>query len=63
MQKSRKKKKAQKKHGQTKPTPKSRLEKATTAYFSSLSGEALKEENRLGAALAKSSAQVDFDAE
>jgi len=38
-----------------------RLEKATAAYFASLSPEALEEENRLGAAMASAAAQVDFD--
>ena len=38
-----------------------RLEAATTAYFDSLSGEDLADENRLGAALADESGRVNFD--
>ena len=38
-----------------------RLEAATTAYFDSLSGEDLAEENRLGAALANEADKVNFD--
>jgi len=38
-----------------------RLEAATTAYFDSLSGEDLAEENRLGAALADEASRVNFD--
>jgi hypothetical protein len=37
------------------------LEKATAAYFASLSGEALEEENRLGAALSEAASHVNFD--
>jgi hypothetical protein len=37
------------------------LEKATAASFASLSGEALKEENRLGAALGEAASHVNFD--
>jgi hypothetical protein len=40
-----------------------RLEKATSVYFASLSQEALKEENRLGAAMASAARHVDFDAD
>jgi hypothetical protein len=36
------------------------LEKATAVYYASLSGEALEEENRIGAAMADSS-HVNFD--
>ena len=38
-----------------------RLEEATAAYFESLSGEALEEENALGAALAREAGKVNFD--
>lgn len=38
-----------------------RLEEATAAYFESLSGEARKEENALGAALAHAAGKIDFD--
>ena len=37
------------------------LEKVTAAYFASLSGEALAEENRLGAVLGEAASQVNFD--
>ncbi len=40
-----------------------RLEEATEAYYASLSGEALKEEQQLEEALAYEASQVDFDAE
>jgi hypothetical protein len=40
-----------------------RLEEATGAYYASLSGEALKEEQQLEEALAYEASQVDFDAE
>jgi hypothetical protein len=39
------------------------LEKATAAYFASLSPEELEEENRLGAAVASAARQVNFDAD
>lgn len=38
-----------------------RLEAATTAYFASLSPDALKEENQLAEALAYESGHVNFD--
>jgi hypothetical protein len=38
-----------------------KLEKATAAYFASLSGEALEEENRLGDALGEAASHVNFD--
>jgi len=37
------------------------LERATAAYFRSLSGEALEEERRLEAALSFSLGQINFD--
>jgi len=37
------------------------LEKATAAYYASLSGEALEEENRIGLAMADASSHVNFD--
>jgi hypothetical protein len=40
-----------------------RLEEATTAYYASLSGDALKEEQELEKAVAYEASQVDFDAE
>jgi hypothetical protein len=40
-----------------------RLEDATAAYYASLSGDALKEEQELEAALGYEASQVDFDAE
>jgi len=38
-----------------------RLERATAAYYRSLSREDLKKENRLGAAMAWAASQVNFD--
>jgi hypothetical protein len=63
MKKNRRNKKQPSKKGQKnrKKRTWSQLEKATTAYFASLSGEALEEENRLGAALAEETSQVNFD--
>jgi hypothetical protein len=63
MKKIRKKRKQPRKSTKKKPSRTNRVEEATAAYFASLSGEALEEENRLGAALAESAAQVDFDAD
>jgi hypothetical protein len=40
-----------------------RLEEATTAYYASLSGAALKEEQKLELAIGYTALQVDFDAE
>jgi Arc/MetJ-type ribon-helix-helix transcriptional regulator len=40
-----------------------RLEDATTAYYASLSGAALKEEQELERAVGHASSQVDFDGE
>jgi hypothetical protein len=40
-----------------------RLEDATTAYYASLSGAALKEEQDLERAVAHAASQVDFDGE
>ena len=40
-----------------------RLEKATEAYFASLTGEALREEQELERAVASSASRVDFDAD
>lgn len=40
-----------------------RLEAATTAYYASLSGDALEEEKKLELAVASASSLVDFDAE
>ena len=40
-----------------------KLEDATTAYYASLSGDALREEQELEAALSQAASQVDFDAE
>ncbi len=55
MQKFRKKKKATRK---AHPNP---LEKATAAYYNSLTRDQLKEENRLEAALALAAAFIDFN--
>lgn len=59
------KKRATKKDGkrkrQSKRARRQKLEKATAAYYASLSGEALEEENRIGAAMAYGSSQVNFD--
>ena len=41
--------------------PRNKLEKATTAFYASLRGKDLEEENRLGAALAHAAALVNFD--
>jgi hypothetical protein len=60
MKKIRKNKKQPKKKGQ-KRRAWNQLEKATAAYFASLSGEALEEENRLGAALSEAASHVNFD--
>jgi len=40
-----------------------RLEKATTAYFASLSGENLRQEQELERAVASHCQRVDFDAD
>ena len=40
-----------------------RLEEATTAYYASLSGKALKEEQKLERAVGYAASQVDFDGE
>ena len=40
-----------------------RLEEATIAYYASLSGEALKSEQRLEKAVGHAASQVDFDGE
>jgi hypothetical protein len=40
-----------------------RLEDATAAYYASLSGDALKEEQELELAIGYAASQVDFDAE
>ena len=63
MKKIRKNKKQPKKTIQRsrKPRAGNQLEKATAAYFASLSSEALEEENRLGAALAQEASHVNFD--
>jgi len=63
MKKIRKNKKQPKKKGRKirKRQAWNKLEKATAAYFASLSGEALEEENRLGDALAEAASHVDFD--
>ena len=61
MKKRGKKKKRLKKSIQKKSSRASRLEKATAAYFASLSPEALEEENRLGAALSEAASHVNFD--
>lgn len=37
------------------------LERATATYYASLSGKALEEENRLGAAMAYASSLVNFN--
>jgi hypothetical protein len=63
MKKSSKKKKPAKKSSAKKSSRASRLQKATAAYFFSLSGEALEEENRIGAAMAHATAQVNFDSD
>ncbi len=65
MKKSGKNKKQPKKKDlkSRKKRPWNQLEKATAAYYASLSGEALEEENRLGAAMAHAAGQVDFDSD
>jgi len=60
MKKIRNRKKQSKKKNRKRKTW-NRLEKATAAYFASLSPEALEEENRLGAALADAASHVNFD--
>jgi hypothetical protein len=40
-----------------------KLEEATVAYYASLSGDALREEQQLEDALSQTASQVDFDAE
>ena len=40
-----------------------KLEEATAAYYASLSGDALREEQQLEDALSQTASQVDFDAE
>jgi hypothetical protein len=45
----------------TKAARRKRLERATAAYFRSLSGEALEEEKRLEAAVAAASSRINFD--
>jgi Arc/MetJ-type ribon-helix-helix transcriptional regulator len=40
-----------------------KLEEATTAYYASLSGKALKEEQKLERAVGYAASQVDFDGE
>jgi hypothetical protein len=47
----------------TKAMCRRRLEKATAAYFASLSGEELREEQSLGRALAFEASHVNFDAD
>ena len=63
MKKVRKNKKQPKKKGRQarKKRAWNQLEKATAAYFASLPGKALQEENRLGAALADAASTVNFD--
>ena len=55
------KKKRTKPKKNTRRARRQRLERATARYFASLSGEALEEENRLGAAMAEASSHVNFD--
>ena len=50
-----------KKRTRTKRSHRERLEKATANYFASLSGEALKEENELAAAVGHAASRVNFD--
>jgi hypothetical protein len=58
----RNKQQPKKKAGKSRKKPAwNQLEKATAAYLASLSGEALEEENRLGAALAEAASHVNFD--
>jgi len=45
----------------TKAARRKRLERATAAYFRSLSGEALEDEKRLEAAVAAASSRINFD--
>jgi hypothetical protein len=63
MKKTRKNKKGPKKKARQglKRRAWNQLEKATAAYFASLSGKALVEENRIGAAMADASSHVNFD--
>jgi hypothetical protein len=60
MRKSSNKKKSSKKNS-TSALRRRRLERATTAYFASLSGEELREEQALGRVLAYEASKVDFD--
>jgi hypothetical protein len=61
--KKKQKKKFLKKVSRKKTRRPNALEKATAAYFASLSPEVLEEENRLGAAVAHAASHVDFDAD
>jgi hypothetical protein len=61
MTRIRKKKKRPAKRAKKQRTPPTRLEKATIAYFSSMSKEELEEENRLGDTMAHCAGQVNFD--
>ncbi|HEY2546335.1 MAG TPA: hypothetical protein VGI46_09735 [Candidatus Acidoferrum sp.] len=63
MRESSKKKKRPKIRSNTKRTRRIRLAKATAAYFASLSGEALREEQKLERALGHAASAVDFDAD
>ena len=63
MQTPRPKSRAPKKKRMTKAMRRERLEKATAAYFASLSGEDLREEQELERAVASACQRVDFDAD
>jgi hypothetical protein len=54
-------KKSPKNNSKKKRTRRTKLERATAAYFDSQSPQALEEENRLGAALGQAASQVNFD--
>jgi hypothetical protein len=60
LKKIRKTKKQRKKKSRKKQA-RNRLEEATAAYFASLSGEALEDENMLAAALEEAASHVNFD--
>ena len=61
MKKKSTKKKRTKQKSNTKLARRRRLARATAAYYASLSGEALEEENRLGALMDETSSQINFD--
>jgi hypothetical protein len=60
MKKTTNRKKSPKKQSKTQ-SRRTRLERATAAYYASLSGEALREEQELERAIGSASSRVDFD--